>query len=104
MFLTTFYVWIFVKSIEKSSMYKLVEPNKLTEGDWIVKDVYINKQYITGPKDLGIEKKQIKLLIEAYKRKKIGKVLIKEGIPFVPSFLIAFIITFVIGNPLWFLF
>lgn len=101
--LVTFYLWIFVKAIEKSSMYKLVDPSKLTEGDWIVKDVYYNKEYITGPKDLGIEKKQIRRLIELHKKRKIGKVLIKEGIPFVPSFLIAFVITFLFGNPLMWL-
>ncbi|HLC60197.1 MAG TPA: A24 family peptidase [Candidatus Nanoarchaeia archaeon] len=98
--LTTFYLWAFVRAIEKSSMYKLVEPSILTEGDWIVKDIYFNKDYITGPKDLGIEKKQIKILIELYNKKRIGKILIKEGIPFVPSFLIAFIITFLFGNPM----
>ena len=98
--LTAFYLWAFVRAIEKSSMYKLVEPSKLTEGDWIVNDVYVNKEYITGPKDLGIEKKQIRKLIEFYKKRKIGKILIKEGIPFVPSFLIAFTITFLFGNPM----
>ena len=100
MVLTTFYLWAFVRAIEKSSMYKLVEPSKLTEGDWIVKDIYYRKEYITGPKDLGIEKKQIIKLIELYSKKKVGKILIKEGIPFVPSFLIAFIITFFLGNPM----
>ena len=98
--LLSFYMWIFVKAIENSSMYRLVEPYKLTEGDWIVKDIHFKKEYICGPKDLGIEKKQIRELIDLYKRKKIGKILIKEGIPFVPSFLIAFIITFLLGNPL----
>ena len=103
MSITTFYMMIFVKSIEKSSMHKLVEPSKLTEGDWIVKDVKVNGKYVTGPKDLGIDKSQIRILIDAYKKRKIGKVLIKEGIPFVPSFLLAFILTLLIGNPLWFL-
>ena len=98
--LITFYLWIFVKAIEKSSMYKLVEPSKLTEGDWIVKDIFVNKQYICGPKDLGIDKKQIKKLIEFYNKGKVKKVLIKEGIPFVPNFLIAFIVTLIFGNPL----
>ena len=98
--LTTFYVWIFVRAIEKSSMYRLVEPSKLTEGDWIVRDIYVNKEYISGPKDLGIEKRQIKKLVEFYKKGKVGRILIKEGIPFVPSFLIAFIVTFLFGNPL----
>ena len=98
--LTTFYLWIFVKAIEKSSMYKFVEPSKLTEGDWIVNDVFVNKKYICGPKDLGIDKKQIKQLVDFYKKRKIKKILVKEGIPFVPSFLVAFVITFIFGNPL----
>lgn len=98
--LTTFYLWIFVKAIEKSSMYKLVEPSKLTEGDWIVNDVYFNKEYICGPEDLGIEKKQIRKLVELYRNGKVKKILIKEGIPFVPSFFIAFVVTFIFGNPL----
>ncbi len=101
--LTTFYLWIFVKAIEKSAMHKLVEPSKLTEGDWIVNDVFVGKKYICGPKDLGIEKRQIKKLIGFYRQGKIKKILIKEGIPFVPSFLIAFIVTLIFGSPLmWF--
>ena len=96
--LTAFYLWIFVKAVEKSCMYKLVEPSKLTEGDWIVKDVYVGGKYITGPKDLGIEKKQIRKLIELYQKGKVRKILIKGGIPFVPSFFIAFVVTFAYGN------
>lgn len=102
--LTSFYLWIFVKAVEKSSMYRLVEPSKLTEGDWIVKDVIVDKEHICGPKDLGIEKSQIRRLIKLYRQGKVKKILIKEGIPFVPSFLISFIITFILGNPLaWFI-
>ncbi len=101
--LTTFYLWIFVKAVEKSCMYNLVEPSKLTEGDWIVKDVYVGKQYICGPKDLGIEKKQIGKLVEFYKKGKVKKILIKEGVPFVPSFFIAFVVTLVLGSPLGYL-
>jgi len=75
-------------------MLKYVEPKELTEGDWIAKDIKVKGEYITGPKDLGIEKKQINKLIKFYKLGKIKKVLIKEGIPFVPSFLLAFIVTY----------
>lgn len=102
--LTTFYLCIFVKAIEKSAMYKLVEPSKLTEGDWIVNDVFVDKRYVCGPKDLGIDKKQIRKLIEFYRQGKIKKILIKEGIPFVPSFFIAFLITLIFGNPLMLMF
>lgn len=93
-----FYLWLYIKAVEKSSMFKYVTPDKLTEGDWIAKNVIVNKKIITGPKDLGIEKKKIKLLMKFYKQGKIKKILIKEGIPFVPSFLIAFIVTLFFGN------
>lgn len=96
--LLIFYISIFIKSVERTCMLKLVEPEKLTEGDWIAKNVIIKKKRICGPKDLGIEKKQIKQLINLKRKGLIKKVLIKEGIPFVPSFLIAFIISLWFGN------
>ncbi len=94
----TFYLWIAVKAVESSCMLKYVKPQQLTEGDWIAKDVKVSGKYITGPKDLGIEKKNIRKLMEFYKKGKIKKVLIKEGIPFVPSFFIAYVITLAYGN------
>lgn len=70
-------------------MYRLIPVSKLTEGDWIAKNVYLNKKLITGPKDRGITKKQITLL----KKSKVKQVLIREGIPFVPVFLISTLIS-----------
>jgi len=92
------YLWIFVRAVENSSMYKRITPDKLTEGDWIANNIRIDGKYISGPKDLGIEKKQINQLIDLWKKGKIKKVLIKEGMPFIPSFFIAFIITLIYGN------
>jgi len=103
MSLLTFYLWIFVKAVEKTCMIKKVEPGKLTEGDWIVKKVMVDGKYICGPKDLGIEKKQIRELVKLYKLGKIKKILIKEGIPFVPSFLVAYVVSLVWGNILFWL-
>ena len=100
----TFYLWLSVRAVEDSCMLKYVSPEKLTEGDWIAKDIKIGGKYIAGPKDLGIEKKQIKKLMELYKKRKVKKVLIKEGIPFVPSFLIAFILTIIFGNLMFIIF
>ncbi|MCX6707848.1 MAG: A24 family peptidase [Candidatus Woesearchaeota archaeon] len=94
----TFYLWIFVRVIERSCMLKLVPPEKLTEGDWIVKDVVVNGKRITGPKDLGISLEQIAELKKLRRKNKIKEILIKEGIPFVPSFLISFIVTWIFGN------
>ena len=88
-----FYLWIFVKIIEESCMIKKVAISKLTEGDWIFEDIRIGKKYVAGPKDLGISREQIALLKRYEKQKKIKFVAIKEGIPFIPAFLIAFILT-----------
>lgn len=88
-----FYVWLFVKIIEESCMIKRIPVSKLTEGDWIYENIYIGKKYITGPKDLGISREKIVIL---KKNKKIKLVLIKEGIPFIPAFLIALILTMMI--------
>ena len=81
-------------------MYKYVIPKKLTEGDWVVKDIKIKGKLIYSSKSLGIEKNQIAQLIKS----KIKKVLIKEGLPFVPSFLIGTLITLLFGNILLFIF
>jgi len=94
----TFYLMIFVKAVENACMLKYVKPSELTEGDWIANDILVGGKKIAGPRDLGVSKKQIKQLAEFYKKKKVRKVLIKTGIPFVPAFLAAYIITLFIGN------
>ncbi len=96
--LLSLYLSMMAKAVEKSCMLKLVSPLKLTEGDWIAKDVFVSGKKICGPKDLGIEKKQIRQLIALYKRKKIRTVLVKEGIPFAPSFFVAYVATVIFGN------
>ncbi|MDO8460570.1 MAG: hypothetical protein Q7S74_05650, partial [Nanoarchaeota archaeon] len=67
-------------------MLKLVSPQNLTEGDWLERDVRIGNKTIKKTVH-GLSWNEIKLLRKANK-----KVYIKEGIPFVPAFLIAFII------------
>lgn len=92
-FFMTYYLWVFVKSVENISMLKFIQPNKLTEGDWIAKDIVVKGKTICGPKDLGISKEQIAQLIKL----KVKNVLVKEGVPFVPSFLLGFIASLLWG-------
>jgi len=98
MFILLIYMYYYIKIVEKVCMIKYVLPSQLTEGDWIAKDIKVNNKIIASPKDLGISIKQINKLKRLYKKNKVKKILIKEGIPFVPSFLIAFIITLLFGN------
>ena len=95
---SSYYLYLFSSIIERAFMFKRISPTKLTEGDWIAKEIKIKGKYICGPKDLGIEKKQIIQLNKIYKKNKIKNILIKQGLPFIPSFLLSFIITLIYGN------
>ncbi len=93
-FVIAIHTWIFMKAVEKVSMFKERPVEDLAEGDWIAKTIFAKGKKLVGPKDLGINKKQIELL----KRYRIKKVLIKEGIPFVPSFFLGYLATLLVGN------
>jgi Flp pilus assembly protein protease CpaA len=88
------YLYFFIKSVEEICMYKQTPTSKLTEGDWIAEDVKKGKRVIASKKDLGISLEQINLL----KKLQIKKVLVKQGIPFTPSFLFSFLFAVVYGN------
>ena len=87
-----------MKSLEVTCFHKRVDVDKLTEGDWILREIHIDGRYIAGPKDLGITKGQMRQLKEFKKKNKIKTITIKEGLPFVPSFFIAYAITLIWGN------
>lgn len=77
---------IYAKAIEEVCMIKLVKPVNLTIGDWLVKDVKIGNKKVK-PNWQGLSEKELVLI----QKKVQKKVLIRYGIPFTPSFLIAFI-------------
>lgn len=89
------YTSVFIKSVENCCMIKQYSPEKLTEGDWIAEDVVIEGEHITGPKDLGITKEGIARIKELHSQGKIKTVMVKEGIPFVPSFLFGMILALI---------
>ncbi len=80
------YLYLGAKSVDEACMIKNIGVNKLTEGDWLYKSVKVGKKEIKANWD-GLTKKDIALL---QKHKK--NVLIRQGIPFTPSFLISFLV------------
>lgn len=74
---------VYLLALEKSCMIKLTLAKDLTEGDWLDTKVKLGKVWIY-PSVHGLTQSQIKLLRRAKK-----SVFIKEGIPFVPAFLLA---------------
>jgi len=91
------YLTILIKTVEFCCMQKMVTPDVLTEGDWLLHPVKVGKTEIV-PGKLGLDKKQVQKLKQLYAEKKIDKLLVKYGIPFGPAFLFAFIVTLVWNN------
>lgn len=93
------YFYLSAKSIDEVCMVKQIPARKLTEGDWLYRDVKIGKKLIKANWD-GLRKEDIKLI-----RKNKKEVLIRQGIPFTPVFLISFLILlFILFKGLWYSF
>lgn len=60
-------------------------------------EIYFDKFLVCSMQNTGLSELQVKLLQKLYQAKKIQRVIIKEGIPFIPSFLIGFIAFYAIG-------
>ncbi|MBS3140860.1 prepilin peptidase [Candidatus Woesearchaeota archaeon] len=88
------FLYHFIKIFEKNFMNKTIPLSKVTEGDWLTENVYKNKKLILSKNLPGLTLQDIKRL----KSLKIKQVKIKYGMPFIPSFLIAFIISLIIGS------
>jgi len=89
------YVYYSAKSIDEGCMIKKINTKNLTEGDWLYRDVKLGKRLIEA-KWSGLSQDEIVFL-----RKKKKDVLIREGRPFSPVFLISYaglIYALVIGN------
>ena len=82
------YLFLLAKSVDECCMIRKVKVNKLTEGDWLYKDVKVGKNKIKASWD-GLTKDEIKLL-----KKNKKEVLVRFGIQFAPVFLISFILIF----------
>jgi Flp pilus assembly protein protease CpaA len=82
------WAYIAAKAIDESAMIKLIECEKLSEGDWLYKDIKVKGKLIKANWE-GLSKSQIKFLVNNCRGKKIY---IRQGIPFVPVFLISFVV------------
>ncbi len=80
------YLFIYLRAVDKGCMIVYVKPRDLREGDWIGEEIKINGRLI-GASVHGLSLLEIKKLIKRGK-----KVLVKQGVPFVPVFLISYII------------
>ena len=94
------YIYFSAKAIDEVFMIKEIKTGKLTEGDWLYKDLKIGRKLIKASWD-GLTKEEIKLIKKRYKT-----ILIRNGIPFGPVFLISYILFILswfgfLGKSLW---
>lgn len=80
------YLYFSAKTIDEVCMIREVSASKLTEGDWLYRGVRVGNKFIKSSWD-GLTKEEISLL-----RKKGKRVVIRQGIPFSPVFLIGYCI------------
>ena len=76
-------LYVFAKGLENVSMIKTIAGRELREGDWLVEDIDVGGKTIKANWD-GVSISEMKIM------KNLKAVKIKEGLPFVPAFLIAF--------------
>ena len=80
------YLYIYAKAVDEACLVKKIKTSDLEEGDWLYHDLKIQKKLIKANWH-GLEKEQIKKI-----QKKFKEIKIRQGIPFVPVFLISFLI------------
>jgi len=90
------YFLVYAKSVERAVMVKKVNVKKLVEGDWLCKNLKVKGRTVKANWD-GLSIEEIKLIQKKYKF-----VEVKQGIPFIPVFLISFLIwIFLLRNSYW---
>ena len=79
-------LYAYARAVESACFIRLLPASALREGDWLKNDVVLGKRVIRASVH-GLSMEEIRLLRRVRK-----KVLIKEGIPFSPAFLFAFVL------------
>lgn len=91
----SYFLFVGIVAVERSSFVKKREIPKLVEGDWLAEKVTGNKGDTIYPKTL--DESDLKKLNHWFSKCKVKQVVIKEGVPFVPAFWIAYILLLLQG-------
>ena len=77
---------LFARAVEESCLIVPLLSQDITEGDWLYEDIFVNGKKIKANWE-GVSKTELQLIQKKYRR----KILVKQGIPFTPGFLIGLI-------------
>ncbi len=81
-------------------MYKRIPVSGLVVGDWVARPVRVGSKVICSDRDYGLTQKQI----DELRHYKVKQVLIKDGMVFVPAFVLGTVFSLVFGEILFLLF
>ena len=81
------FLFIFARAIEHSVMIKSISVRNLREGDWLAQNIKVKGRVIKSSWE-GLTNEDIRLIQRVHK----VKIKIKDGIAFVPAFLISFLL------------
>jgi len=79
-------LFVFAKAVELSCLKRAVPVEKLSEGEWLYEDIIVGGKKIRANWE-GVSADELRLIKKKYKK----DVIVKEGIPFTPSFLLSFL-------------
>lgn len=88
-----FYIYVFIKTVEKTCLIKTIPTEKLMEGDLIIENLFY-KNKLLHKKFQELTDKQLAVI----KKTSIKEVRIKQGIVFTPAFLLSLITSLIFGN------
>jgi hypothetical protein len=87
------------KAIEKVAFIKKKKLNEIVLGDWIVQDIKIGNRIIYHKEDfkIGVDEFQLEKIKELDKtHSNLDKILVKDGIAFLPALYLGFLLLFLI--------
>ena len=87
-----------VKAVEGIAFVKSIVPSRLTDGDWLASPVIVRGKIIVDSGGTGVTVEDIDLLKRLHSKGVVKSVLVKYGLPFVPAFLLSFVLTLLFGN------
>jgi len=91
----------YLRIIEKKLMKENIPVTKLTEGDWITENIKLNGKVVIPKRKIGITLEDLNFIKKNFKKFSKMKVQVKVGIPFVPTFFLAYVTTLILGNLLY---
>lgn len=86
-----YFLFLILRAVELGVLQKSVTPDKLSVGDWIGENVFVHKKLIVSSKSYGVSEEEISLLKRLHLQGAISTVVLRNGIPFVPSFFLTYI-------------